>query len=94
MPRLRKSDHAHVAGMVWATRVTSVAMQMAVPAGLGYLADRKWGTTPWLAVAGACLGSVLFALEVVRLAQGVTPGRPRGTGKSALPRERDDRSSQ
>lgn len=71
VPRQRQSDHAHVKGMVWASRVTSIAMQMAVPSGLGYLADRHWGTTPWWTILGACLGGVLFVMEIVRLAQGV-----------------------
>lgn len=71
MPRPRQSDHAHVAGMVWASRVTSIAMQMAVPSGLGYLADRKWDTAPWFTIIGAFLGGVLFMLEVIRLARGV-----------------------
>ncbi len=81
MPRPRQSDHAHVKGMVWATRVSSIAMQMAVPAGLGYLADRHWDTDPWFTILGACLGSVMFAMEVVRLANGVggsPPSKNRG----------------
>ncbi len=84
MPRPRKNDHAHVDGMVWATRVTSIAMQMAVPTGLGYLADQHWGLTPWLMVVGACLGGAMFAMEVVRLAQGVEAG---GSRRSAALRK-------
>ena len=92
MPRPRKSDHAHITGMVWATRVTSMAMQMAVPPGLGYLADRKWGTAPWLTIVGACLGCVMFAMEVMRLAQGMSGGQPRRSAGSPRTRERKDRS--
>ncbi|MCA9077705.1 MAG: AtpZ/AtpI family protein [Planctomycetaceae bacterium] len=71
MPRPRQSDHAHVKGMVWASRVTSIAMQMAVPSGVGYLADRHWGTTPWFTILGASLGGLFFVLEIIRLARGV-----------------------
>lgn len=87
MPRPRQSDHAHVKGMVWASRVTSIAMQMAVPSGLGYLADRHWDTAPVLTIVGACLGGVMFALEVVKLANGVsgsTSGKTQG-GKHPQP---------
>ncbi len=63
--------------MVWATRVTSIAMQMAVPTGLGYLADQRWGLTPWLTIVGACLGGAMFAMEIVRLAQGMETGTSR-----------------
>jgi F0F1-type ATP synthase assembly protein I len=80
--------------MVWATRVTSIAMQMAVPPGLGYLADRKWGTSPWLTVVGACLGCIMFVMEIVRLSQGVAAGQPRRPAKSPEPPPRDHRSSQ
>ncbi len=62
--------------MVWATRVTSIAMQMAVPSGLGYLADRHWGMAPVFTIVGACLGGVMFAMEVVRLANSVGGSPP------------------
>ena len=34
--------------------------------GLGYLADEKWGTEPWLLVAGSFLGFVLATYQLVR----------------------------
>lgn len=43
---------------------------MAVPPGLGYLADRYFDTVPWLTIVGACLGFGLSMLEVFRLARG------------------------
>ena len=92
MPRPRKSDHAHVTGMVWATRVTSIAMQMAIPTGLGYLADRTWGLTPWLTIIGACLGCAMFAMEIVRLAQGL--GNKRDRSGASQTAECDDASAQ
>lgn len=91
VPRPRKSDHAHVTGMVWATRVTSIAMQMAVPAGLGYLADRTWGLTPWLTIVGACIGFGLFTMEIVRLAQGVSPSRRKRSPSERPERDRPSR---
>jgi F0F1-type ATP synthase assembly protein I len=43
-------------GMYWAQQITSIAIEMALPAWLGRLADQRWGTEPWLVAVGALLG--------------------------------------
>jgi F0F1-type ATP synthase assembly protein I len=55
-------------GLDWAARVTTIALEFALPALLGALADRSWGTGPWATVAGAVLGFVVGMMHVLRLA--------------------------
>jgi F0F1-type ATP synthase assembly protein I len=71
----RRSKHAHLVGMYWATRVSSIGMQMAVPPLLGFLGDRRFGTAPWLTLLGACVGFALSMLDVLRLSRGGTRQR-------------------
>lgn len=81
----RRSKNAHVVGMYWAMRVTSIGMQMAIPPLLGFLGDRRFDTVPWLTLLGACLGFVLSMLDVLRLARGGTEhpiGGPDDDGNS------------
>lgn len=42
--------------MELATQGISTALTMALPAWAGYWCDQKFGTSPWLVVAGAVLG--------------------------------------
>ncbi|REJ90464.1 MAG: hypothetical protein DWQ34_17425 [Planctomycetota bacterium] len=59
MPPLRPDRRSSIAvGMMWAARITSLSMEMVVPALAGLWADRQWGTTPWLTIAGMGLGLV------------------------------------
>jgi len=44
-----------------------VGLEMVVPIGVGYLADRALGTLPWLAVAGAILGFVIGIVHLLAL---------------------------
>lgn len=55
--------------MTWATRITSLSMELVVPALLGLWADQKWGTTPWLLILGACLGLLVAGTHFVQLAR-------------------------
>jgi F0F1-type ATP synthase assembly protein I len=55
--------------MEWASRVTSIALEFALPPLLGSWADRAWGITPWLTVLGAVLGFAASLLHILRLAQ-------------------------
>ncbi|MFQ5730651.1 MAG: AtpZ/AtpI family protein [Planctomycetaceae bacterium] len=45
-----------VVGVEWATRITTVGLEMALPAALGNYLDGRWGTGPWLVICGAALG--------------------------------------
>ncbi len=51
-------------GMAWASRITSVGLEFAVPPLLGALIDHGIGTSPALLLLGAVLG---FALGIRRV---------------------------
>ncbi len=77
-------------GMDWGTRVTTIGLEFALPAFLGFGLDRWWSTAPWMTILGAFLGLGTGMLHLVRLAselsastakrQGTRPGSP-GDGK-------------
>jgi F0F1-type ATP synthase assembly protein I len=55
--------------MYWATRISSIGFEMAVPPAIGYWLDERWGTAPWLVLTGACLGFAVAMLDVRKLAK-------------------------
>lgn len=55
-------------GMEWASRITSLAMEMVVPALLGYWGDQKWGTSPWCVIGGAVVGMLAAGLHFKQMA--------------------------
>ncbi|MFO1094912.1 MAG: AtpZ/AtpI family protein [Planctomycetaceae bacterium] len=88
MPRPRHHGQSGVAvGMYWATRISSVGFSMAIPPLIGFWLDGKWGTRPWLVIAGACVGFTIAMLEFAKLIKQQTPesksSPPRSPGKSA-----------
>jgi F0F1-type ATP synthase assembly protein I len=56
----RKSGMAHAAALTLFASVASFC-------GLGWLADRYFGTAPWLLAAGLVLGSVAGFYHFIRL---------------------------
>ena len=59
-------------GIEWASRISTIGMELAVPAGAGYWLDKRWDTQPWLLIAGAVLGFAVFMYHIFQLA-GVIP---------------------
>ncbi len=55
-------------GMDWGTRVTTIGLEFALPAFLGFGLDRWWSTAPWMTILGAFLGLGIGMLHLVRLA--------------------------
>jgi hypothetical protein len=55
-------------GMDWGTRVTTIGLEFALPAFLGFGLDRWWGTAPWMTILGSFLGLGIGMLHLVRLA--------------------------
>jgi ATP synthase protein I len=55
-------------GMDWGTRVTTIGLEFALPAFLGFSLDRWWGTAPWMTILGAFLGLGIGMVHLVRLA--------------------------
>ena len=43
-------------GLDWGTRITTIGLEFALPAFLGFGLDRWWNTSPWMTLAGAFLG--------------------------------------
>ncbi len=63
------------AAMTWASRATSIAMEMALPPLLGSWLDRRWGTGYALLIVGGVLGFMLGVMSLVRLAADASPKR-------------------
>lgn len=61
-----RSDLAR--GYVLASRATSIGIQMVVPAAIGWWADSRFKTEPWLLVLGTILGFLILIVSVLRLA--------------------------
>lgn len=64
----RDGRNATARGYVLANRVTSIGMQMALPPAIGWWADTKLKTAPWLLCLGAVLGFVMSLLQLIHLA--------------------------
>jgi len=67
MPREREEQEANrKSGMAYAAAFTLFA-SVASFCGLGWLADRYFGTAPWLLAAGLVLGSIAGFYQFIRL---------------------------
>jgi ATP synthase protein I len=60
-----------VAAMWWVQQITSISVEMAVPAFLGHLADERWKTEPWLVGVGALFGFAVGMLHLLALTKQV-----------------------
>ena len=63
---------ASARGMVWATRISSLGMELALPILGGFWLDRQWGTKPCFFLVGALLGISVFTMSVLRLSRDVS----------------------
>lgn len=45
-----------VVAIQWVSQITTVSLEMVLPAALGYWLDGTFGTEPWLTIVGAVLG--------------------------------------
>jgi F0F1-type ATP synthase assembly protein I len=79
MPGTNDDRPPMVVGMYWVQQITSIAVEMALPAGLGLLADRHWGTGPWILAVGALLGFAAALWHLLALAKRGGPGSSRPT---------------
>ena len=70
-------------GMDWGARITTIGLEFALPACLGFSLDRWWGTGPWLTVIGAFLGLGIGMLHVIRL--GSSLAGPSGLAQGGRP---------
>ena len=78
-------------GIAWASRITTLALEFAVPVLIGVGLDHWWGTSPGATMAGAILGFVLFMLHTLRFAKELPANSGRKTsrqpGKPPIPEE-------
>ena len=58
-----------VVAIEWVQQVTTVALEMALPAALGAWLDQRWGTTPGLVSVGAVLGFIVAMRHLLQLAR-------------------------
>ena len=69
-----------VQAMHWVSQVTSIALEMILPALLGLWLDNRWGTAPGLAITGAVLGFFVSMNHLLGLARRMNqkspPSRP------------------
>ena len=63
-------------GVRWATRVTSIGLEFALPAMLGGYLDRRWGTGSLLTIAGAIFGFVAGMVHTLAIAREVGKTTP------------------
>jgi hypothetical protein len=89
----QKSDHrsALSIGIDWSTRVTTIGLEFALPAFLGFFLDRYMSTAPWMTVLGAFLGLGIGMVHLVRLASELSASSRKGG--SARPSLGPDKSS-
>ena len=74
MSELRQdSEPPMVAASRWVHQITSIALEMALPAGAGYWLDQKWGTAPWLVILGSALGLLTAGLSFAQMVKKLTP---------------------
>jgi ATP synthase protein I len=56
-------------GMQWASRVTSIGLEFALPPLLGVGLDRWWRTSPLVTIIGAVLGFAIGMMHILRIAR-------------------------
>jgi hypothetical protein len=81
-----ESDSAVSQGVRWATRVTSIGLEFALPPLLGGYLDRRWGLGSLLTILGALFGFLMGMVHLLAIARGdarANPPKGRGPGGSA-----------
>ena len=73
-----RDDRSSLAlGLEWSSRITTVALEMVVPALVGYWIDLKLGTRLVFLVSGTVLGFVTGLMSLLRMTRPVKPDRER-----------------
>lgn len=67
--------------MRYANQVSSLAFELVIPIGGGMWLDRRYGTSPWLMIAGVLIGSALAALGLRRLMNELDRNRQKSRGQ-------------
>ncbi len=82
-------------GVQAASSITSIGLEFSLPAGIGFVIDRYWHTTPVATLIGAVLGFLAGMMHILAVASSLSA--PRGSASppaSKAPRPGDsDRGS-
>lgn len=72
-------------GVEWASRVSTIGLEFALPPLAGAYCDQRAGTSPWLTLLGVLLGFVVGMWHILRIArQAQADGkRDAGPGKNS-----------
>ncbi|HEY2159203.1 MAG TPA: AtpZ/AtpI family protein [Isosphaeraceae bacterium] len=68
-------------GVRWATRVTSIGLEFALPALLGGYLDRRFGTGSLLTILGAVFGFVAGMVHLMAIAREEAKSSPSGRAR-------------
>jgi hypothetical protein len=79
----RDPGPAFADGMMWASRITTVALGFSLPPLFGFALDRWWGTIPVATMIGAVLGFTSGMLQIMRLARDLPGGKNQGKSRYA-----------
>ena len=60
----------------WSARMTTIGLEMALPALGGYWLDGRIGTTPVFVIIGALLGVAVGMLHLIQMVRQQEPPRP------------------
>lgn len=74
-------------GMYWASRISSIGFQMAVPPLAGWWVDGRWGTAPWLLIVGAGFGFLSGMLAILKLSRSFEQPRAKSTAADRPPQD-------
>ena len=58
----------------WLSVVTTVTLEMALPAYLGSVLDERWSTSPVLTIVGAGLGMIVSITHLIQITNKKPPG--------------------
>lgn len=53
--------------MGWVAHITGYAFELALPVGVGYWLDTRWGTAPWLLIVGILVGVAVSTLHLIQM---------------------------
>jgi ATP synthase protein I len=56
-------------GVLWASRVTTLGLEFALPAMVGYYVDERWRTKPVATLVGCALGFAVGMTHILRFAR-------------------------
>jgi F0F1-type ATP synthase assembly protein I len=65
--------------MMWASRITGLGLEVALPTLAGYYIDGRYNSRPWATLAGTALGFTAGLIHLIQIAKDAarTEQRPR-----------------